>query len=129
VKPFHASLLQPIVQTGGFAVPVALRYVTADGGIDNAPAYTEERTLWDSLKLIASQRELRAEIHFLPAVPAVGKHRRDLAEHTARLIAEALLLTPPGRKRGTASDPRAAPPPTPDPTRNPYPGPEAAVRP
>lgn len=129
VRPFHASLLQPIVQTHGVAVPVALRYVTADGGIDDAPAYTQERTLWDSLKLIASQRELRAEIHFLPAVPAVGKHRRDLAEHTARLVAEALSLTPPGRKRGTASDPRAAPPPAPDPTHSPYPGPEAAVRP
>lgn len=129
VRAFHASLLQPIVQTHGVAVPVALRYVTADGGIDNAPAYTNERTLWDSLKLIASQRELTAEVHFLPAVPATGKHRRDLAEHTARLVAEALSLTPPGRKRGTASDLPGAPPPAPGPTHSPYRAPEAAVRP
>lgn len=129
LRAFHASLLQPIVQTHGVAVPVALRYVTADGGIDNAPAYVGERTLWDSLKLIASQRELIAEVHFLPAVPATGKHRRDLAEHTARLVAEALSLTPPGRKRGTASDLPGAPPPAPDPTHSRYRAPEAAVRP
>lgn len=129
VKPFHGSLLQPIVHAHGVAAPVALRYVTAEGEIDDYPAYTGERTLWDSLKLIASRRELFAEIHFLPQVTASGKHRRDLAEHTARLIAEALSLPAPGRKRGTASGLPAAPPSAPGPTDSPYPAREAAARP
>ena len=128
VKPFHASLLQPVVHAHGVAAPVALRYVTADGVIDNSAAYTAERTLWDSLKLIASNREVFAEIHFLPLVAATGKHRRDLAEHTARLIAEALALPAPGRKRGTASGLPAAPPSAPAPTDSPYPAREAAAR-
>ncbi len=128
VRPFHASLLQPIVHAHGIAAPVALRYVTADGRIDDIPAYVRERTLWDSLKLIASSQEILAEVRFLPLVSAAGKHRRDLAEHTARLIADALTLPAPGRKRGTTADPRAAPRSASDPTDNPYPGPGAAVR-
>jgi len=128
VKAFHASLLQPIVHAHGIAAPVALRYATPDGGIDDVPAYTGERTLWDSVRLIASSQAILAEVRFLPLVPAVGKHRRDLAEHAARLIADALTLPAPGKKRGTASGPRAGPPSGSDPTDNPYPEPEAAVR-
>jgi 1-acyl-sn-glycerol-3-phosphate acyltransferase len=129
VKPFHASLLQPIVQAHGVAIPVALRYVTADGAIDNSAAYIADRTLWSSMKLIASNREVFADVIFLPPVSATGKHRRDLAQHTARLIADALCLPAPDRKRGTASGLPAEPPSALAPTDIPYPAREAAVRP
>ena len=108
VKPFHASLLQPLVHVHGWAMPVALRYVNADGGRDDAPSYTGTVSLWDSAKRITARRQLWAEVTFLPPVHAVGKHRRDLAEVTAKAVATALSLPPPGRARGTPGDPPAA---------------------
>jgi 1-acyl-sn-glycerol-3-phosphate acyltransferase len=129
LKPFHASLLQPIVHAGGVVAPVAVRYLTAEGGIDDRAAYTAGRSLWDSVKLITSRHEVYAEVHFLPPVSAAGVHRRELAEQTATLIAQALSLAPPSTKRGTASDLPAARPSAPVPTDSPYPAPGAAARP
>lgn len=102
VRPFHASLLQPVVHAQGWALPIALRYLTPDGRIDTDAAYAGDRSLWDSTRLITARREIRAELAVLPAVHAVGRHRRDLAEHCAHRVADALGLPRPGR-RGSAA--------------------------
>ncbi|MCW5623393.1 MAG: 1-acyl-sn-glycerol-3-phosphate acyltransferase [Burkholderiales bacterium] len=110
VKPFHASLLQPVVAVNGWAMPVALRYRYPDGRRNDQAAYTGDLSLWDSAKQIAAQRYLIADVFFLPPEQAVGQHRRDLAASTGRAVAEALSLPPPDKTRGTAADlPDAAP--------------------
>jgi 1-acyl-sn-glycerol-3-phosphate acyltransferase len=110
VRPFHGSLLQPLVEVAGYAQPVAVRYSHPDGRISDAAAYAGDRSLWESTLLIVSQPEIRVDLHLLPQVHAVGRHRRDLAEHCAAQVAGALSLPPPGRARGTRGDlPAAAP--------------------
>ncbi len=99
VKPFHASLLQPLVHARGWAVPVGLRYVREDGGRDPAPAYIAERTLWDTTLLVAARPALAAELFFGEPVHAVGRHRRDLAEVTAASVAASLGLPSPSRRQ------------------------------
>ncbi|MBI1395714.1 MAG: 1-acyl-sn-glycerol-3-phosphate acyltransferase [Betaproteobacteria bacterium] len=103
LRPFHGSLLQPLIHVRGFALPVALRYVTEDGRPDDKAAYAGDRSLWESTMLLTSQRETRVELTFLEPVQAVGRHRRDLAQHCTRVVAEALSLPVPGRQSGTPS--------------------------
>lgn len=110
VRPFHGSLLQPLVRTHGFALPVALRYLTADGRVNEAAAYTGDRSLWDSTRLLAAQREIRVELAFLAPVHATGRHRRDIAEHCANAVAGALSLPAPGRGRERTARPPAETP-------------------
>lgn len=110
VKPFHGSLLQPLVQCGGYALPVALGYRYPDGRPNDKAAYAGDRSLWESTVLLASQPEIVAELHVLEPVHAQGKHRRDLAEFCSERIAEALNLPPPGKRRGTPGGLPAATP-------------------
>jgi len=110
VRPFHASLLQPVVRSEGYALPVALRYVTHDGAIDLKAAYAGETSLWESTLMLTEKPEVLAELHLLPAVHAVGKHRRDLAEHCSAMVADALNLPRPGRRSGTPAGPPGATP-------------------
>jgi len=110
LRPFHGSLLQPLVETEGYAQPVAVRYTHPDGRISDAAAYSGDRSLLESTLLIVSQPVIHVDLHLLPAVHAVGRHRRDLAEHCAAQVAGALSLPPPGRARGTRGDPPAAMP-------------------
>lgn len=128
VRPFHASLLQPLVRVQGWAVPVAVRYVNADGSRDDTPAYTGDLSLWESAKRITARPGLWAEVSFLSPVHAVGRHRRDLAEVTAKAVAAALDLPTPGRARGTPGDPPAAPRSGLAPTGTPSPAPDSPVR-
>jgi len=110
VRPFHGSLLQPVVEASGYAQPVAVRYSHPDGRISDAAAYSGDRSLWQSTLLIVSQPEIHVDLHLLPPVHAVGRHRRDLAEHCAAQVAGVLKLPAPGRARGTGVDPQAATP-------------------
>lgn len=98
VRPFHASLLQPLVHVHGWAVPVGLRYVREDGSRDPAPAYVTGLTLWDCTRQVTARRALAAELFFGEPVHAVGRHRRDLAEVTAASVATSLGLPLPSRR-------------------------------
>jgi 1-acyl-sn-glycerol-3-phosphate acyltransferase len=89
ILKFHASLLQPAVLTGALLRPVAMRYVNPDGTPCRDAAFTGNRSLWDSLRLIVAQREMIAELEFLPAVENDGRHRR----HLACAAREAILRT------------------------------------
>lgn len=110
IQPFHASLLQPVVRSEGYALPVALRYVTAGGEVDLRAAYAGDTSLWECTLSLTDKPEVLAELNLLPAVHAVGRHRRDLAEHCSALVADALNLPRPGRRRGTPGDPPTATP-------------------
>lgn len=95
VKPFHGSLLHPVVAAQGYALPVAIRYRDLEGRPNERATYAGDRSLWESTKLITGEPAVIAEVTFLPAVHAVGRHRRDLAQHCARAVADALELPHP----------------------------------
>jgi 1-acyl-sn-glycerol-3-phosphate acyltransferase len=91
--PFHASLLQPAVQSASTVWPTAIRYTHADGSVNPLASYVGEMSLGQSLKQILGQPELHAELIFMEAIPAHGKTRRELAQQTGMVIAGALKLS------------------------------------
>jgi len=108
VLKFHASLLAPALEAGAAIQPVALRFERSDGSLCTEAAYDGEKSAWDTLMGITSQREIVARVWFLPPIAPEQNHRRDLA----RAAREAILLTlfPRGHdsRTDTAGDLRAA---------------------
>jgi len=92
LRPFHASLLQPAIQSQSHVWPAAIRYTHADGSLNLALAYIDEVTFLDSLLSILGQRVIYAVVEFLPPISAHGKTRRDLARNLECVIANALDL-------------------------------------
>jgi 1-acyl-sn-glycerol-3-phosphate acyltransferase len=92
LRPFHASLLQPVVHSQCKIWPVAIRYAHTDGSLNTAPAYVDELTFADSLLLILSQQVIYAEMVFRQPIHAHGKTRRELAREAELAIADALNL-------------------------------------
>lgn len=88
--PFHASLLQPAVHSQSHIWPAAIRYMHADGSLNTAPAYIDELTFGESLKLVLSQAIIHVEVEFMPPIAAHGKARRELARDAQHAIASAL---------------------------------------
>jgi 1-acyl-sn-glycerol-3-phosphate acyltransferase len=95
VLKFHAPLLQPAVLARATLRPVAMRYASADGTLCLEAAFVANISLWDSLELIVTQREIVAEIAFLPALDSAGRHRRELAPAAREAILRSLC--PPSR--------------------------------
>jgi 1-acyl-sn-glycerol-3-phosphate acyltransferase len=93
LRHFHASLLQPAVQSQSQLWPVAIRYAHADGTPNVAPAYVDDLSFVDSLLLILSQPVIYAEVQYLPPIDAHGKTRRELAHESHHVIACALDLS------------------------------------
>ena len=110
LRPFHASLFQPALGAGARVVCAAIRYPLRGGAPNPDAAYTGERSLLASLRLILAQRRLRAELIFCGTVDPVGKTRRDLARESHRLIARALGFSRPGTEPETADGPPDAAP-------------------
>ena len=110
VLKFHASLLAPALEAGAAIQPVALRFERSDGSLCTEAAYDGEKSAWDTLMGITSQREIVARLWFLPPIAPEQNHRRDLA----RASRDAILLTlfPRGHDSRTdrACDRRAAAP-------------------
>ncbi len=92
---FHASLLQPAIRSQSQVWPAAIRYTLADGSLNMAPAYIDELTFADSLKLVLSQPIIYVEVEFMLPIDAHGKTRRELARDARHAIAGALNLTLP----------------------------------
>jgi 1-acyl-sn-glycerol-3-phosphate acyltransferase len=92
VRHFHASLLQPAVLSQSRVWPAAIRYFHADGTLNTAPAYIDDLTFADSLKLVLSQAVILVKVEFLQPINAHGKARRDLAVEAQNAIASALQL-------------------------------------
>jgi 1-acyl-sn-glycerol-3-phosphate acyltransferase len=107
LKPFHASLFQPAVGAGARIVAVGLRYPGPGDRPNLDAAYTGERSLLESLRLILRHPTLPAELIFAGVVDVSGKTRREIARETEALIAGALRLPVPGRKPGRSDGPPA----------------------
>jgi 1-acyl-sn-glycerol-3-phosphate acyltransferase len=108
VLKFHSSLLQPAVLARAVLHPIAIRYVRGDGTRCLEAAYIGGHTLWDSLKQVAGQPEIRVELVFLPALESDGRQRRELACAARSLILRSLPPSAPGIPAGPTGDPPAA---------------------
>ena len=89
VLKFHASLLAPALEAGAAVQPVALRFERSDGSLCTEAAYDGDKSLWDALMGITSEREIVAQVSFLEPIAAEQNHRRDLA----RIARDAIVLT------------------------------------
>lgn len=111
LRRFLPSLLQPAVELNCPIVPAALRYRTPDGDHSTAPAYIDGVGMWQSLKRIASEPRLVAELQFGTPIASNG-HRRELAAQAERAVAALLGFTSSaaeseGTSPRTPCDPRA----------------------
>ncbi len=107
VMPFHTSLLQPALECDAMLYPVAIRYTRADGSLCSEADYEGDKSMLGSLRLILTQPVINARLQFLAPLACAGKHRRELAYETSRLIAGALGVPAPRRRAGTAAGPKA----------------------
>lgn len=106
LRRFLPSLLQPAVELNCPVVPAALRYRTRDGEYSAAPAYIDDISLWQSLKRIAGEPGVVAELHFgAPILP--NGHRRELAAQAEQSVATLLGVTVADSAPQTPSDPPA----------------------
>ena len=92
LRPFHASLLQPAVHSHCKIWPVAIRYTHADGTLNTAPAYVDELSFADSLRVILGQPVIYVELTFSAPIEVHAKTRRELAREAELAIAQALNL-------------------------------------
>ena len=80
VLPFRGALLQAAVDAGSHTLPLALRYLDAQERRTTSPSYCGDATLWESLRAIAAQSALTAEVRALPPIASEGRTRRAVAE-------------------------------------------------
>lgn len=90
--PFRSALFQAAVDAQVPVLPVALRYRDAQGRLSSAPAYAGDTTFWACLRAIVLASGLRAELEFLPPLPA-GLDRRELASRAEQALGCALGLS------------------------------------
>lgn len=87
VRHFHAALLQPAIDAGRPVQPMALRYLTPNGGYCDAPVYVGDTTLLQCLKAILAQPRTVAALHIMPPMDSANRTRRALADAVHGLIA------------------------------------------
>lgn len=110
VLRFHASLLQPVVETRGHVQPVALRYRDARGAPSAAPAYIGDDSFAASFWRVCGARDLVAEVTATPALDAQHADRRALAVGAEAAIRTALGLAPRATAPGRGGDRADGPP-------------------
>ena len=86
---FHASLIQPALEAEAAIQPIALWYDRSDGTPCTEVAYDGDRSVWDVLMGVTSQREILAHVCFLDPIIAMDRGRRDIA----REAYDAIFLT------------------------------------
>ena len=88
---FHASLLEPALAVGAAVQPVALRYERTDGTLCTECAYDGDKSVWQTLLGITSQREILVHVCFLKRLYPEERHRRDLARESREAILRTLF--------------------------------------
>ena len=98
LRPFHAALLQPAVETAKPLLPLALSYHDPDGEPSLAPAYAGDTTLIQCFSAILACRSLTVRITATPLIESTGKNRRELAQ-----LARTAIARPLGYQERTSS--------------------------
>jgi 1-acyl-sn-glycerol-3-phosphate acyltransferase len=91
VKKFHANLLQSALDCGAQIVPFCLRYTDTRGHYTDAPAYIDDLSFWDSIKLVLRQRRMHCELTFFAPLAQEGRDRRALAAAAHAMIRERVM--------------------------------------
>lgn len=89
VLKFHSSLIAPARVAHASVQPVAIRFQRADGSLCLEAAYDGDKSLWDALLMMTTQRVIEAHVWFLPVIANADQHRRELAADAR----EAIVLT------------------------------------
>ena len=90
VRKFHANLFQSALDAGAQIVPFCLRYTDAKGQLSTAPAYLNDLTFWDSVKLTLREPRLRCELTIFSPLETAGRDRRQLAHAAETLVRQRL---------------------------------------
>ena len=109
VLPFHASLLQPIIDAQGHLQPVAIRYCGPDGGYNDAPAYVGETSFVECLWRVLGERRMVVAVTLGPTLETSGRHRRALSREAEEIIRVAVLAPALDSESGKYDDRRASP--------------------
>ncbi len=110
VLRFHASLLQPVVETRGHVQPVAIRYRDAAGRHTSAAAYVGDDSFAASFWRICGARALVVEVLAAAPLPAQHGDRRALARASEAAIRTALGLPASATAPGRGDDPAGGSP-------------------
>jgi 1-acyl-sn-glycerol-3-phosphate acyltransferase len=102
--PFHASLLQPVIDAAGHLQPVAIRYRSSDGAYSDAPAYVGDTSFMASFWRVLGERNLVVDVTLPEALPAHNRRRRELSRDAEALIRTALELSSNDSAPGTRAD-------------------------
>ena len=87
VLKFHASLLEPIVASGGEVWVVAIRYFSGKDNLrTDAAAYIGNTSLLESLKSVHQHAPIVAELRFVEAIDCAGLTRREVAQRAEAAI-------------------------------------------
>jgi 1-acyl-sn-glycerol-3-phosphate acyltransferase len=93
VLPFHANLFEAAIEARVPVQPCALRYLDPDGQLHADADFIGEMTFVESLIGIVKSNAMVAELMVLPVVPvSESMHRRELAEASRKMVAEALQV-------------------------------------
>ena len=106
---FHASLLQPIIESNGRVQPVALRYTDVAGARSMAPTYGDE-SFAVSFWRVCGERRLFVDVIATPPIAATATHRRELARVAEDAIRTALDGGAAATEPGTRADRAGSPP-------------------
>jgi 1-acyl-sn-glycerol-3-phosphate acyltransferase len=100
VLPFHASLLQPIIDAQGHVQPVAIRYRGPDGSHSDAPSYVGETSFVECFWRVLGERRMVVDVTLGSTLQASGRHRRALSREAEGIIRAAVLAPAPGSESG-----------------------------
>lgn len=109
VLPFRAAMLQGAADAASEIVPVALRYFDASGSRCESVAYCGDISFWESMKSIASARNLAADLEVLTPIASQGLGRRELARQAHESISLRLARASGRNEPEKPSGLRAAP--------------------
>ncbi len=79
VRVFHARMFKPAVDVGCLVQPAMIRYMRK-GRRDDDFSFREGESMIKNISRILARPGVTAEVHYLPAMSAAGKPRRELAE-------------------------------------------------
>ncbi|HEY0337193.1 MAG TPA: lysophospholipid acyltransferase family protein [Burkholderiales bacterium] len=99
VLKFHSALLAPAVTADAAVQPVAIRFERADGSLCVEAAYDGDKSFWDALRGMTTQRAIDAHVWFLSSVSHAQQHRRNVATDVRNAIV--LTLSPEALRNRT----------------------------
>lgn len=90
IKKIYGKLLKSAIDTGLPICPMVLAYVDQDGKLSDEAAYYGDRTMADSLKIVADSKGITAHVLPLAPISPVGKDIRALTDELQKAMEDGL---------------------------------------